>query len=132
MSSPIFVSYIKYVIKLCCHSLNVDRIFILHIPHHFMVWLQSYFTLRSQQVVVDGYCSSSKFAVLSGLHQGSILGPFLILYVNDIFQLPFPQLHLSSIMLMIFSYRVPSNHPLNFQLHNLTLIFSLPGSNLNT
>ena len=54
-----------------------------------MVWLQSYFTLRSQQVVVDGCCSSSKSSVLSGLHQGSILGPLLILYVNDIFQLPF-------------------------------------------
>ena len=43
-----------------------------------------------------------------------------------------PQLHPSSYMLMIFSYHVSSNHPMNFHLHNLTLIFSLPGSNLNT
>ena len=54
-----------------------------------MVWLQSYFTLQSQQVIFDGR-SSSKSTVLSGVPQSLILGPFLyILYVNDIFQLPF-------------------------------------------
>ena len=54
-----------------------------------MVWLQSYLTLQSQQVVVDS-CSSSKSTVLSGIPQGLNLGPLLfILYVNDIFQLPF-------------------------------------------
>ena len=42
-----------------------------------------------------------------------------------------PQLHPSSYMLMISFYHVPSNHPMNFHLLNLTLIFSLPGSNLN-
>ena len=54
-----------------------------------MVWLQSYLTLQSQQVVVDG-CSSSKSTVLSGIPQGLNLGPLLFfLYVNDIFQLHF-------------------------------------------
>ena len=71
------------------HQPLLDVLSSLDIPHHLIVWLQSYITLRSQQVVVDG-CSSSKSSVLSGVHQGSILGPLLfILYVNDIFQLPF-------------------------------------------
>ena len=61
----------------------------LFINHHLMVWLQSYLTLQSQQVVVDG-CSSFKSTILSGIPQGSNLGLLLfILYVNDIFQLPF-------------------------------------------
>ena len=62
-----------------------------------MVWLQSYLTPQSQQVVVDG-CSSSKSTVLSVVPQGLNLGPLLfILYVNDIFQLPFSSI--SSIIL---------------------------------
>ena len=71
------------------HQPLLDVLSSLDIPHHLIVWLQSYITLQSQQVVMDG-CSSSKSSVLSGVRQGSILGPLLfILYVNDIFQLPF-------------------------------------------
>ena len=70
-------------------DLVLDVLFSLDIPHHLMVWLQSYLTLQSQQVVIDG-CFSSKSTILSGIAQGSIVGPLLlILYVNHIFQLPF-------------------------------------------
>ena len=71
------------------HQPLLDVLFSLDILHHLMVWLQSYLTIRSQQVVVDG-CSSSKSIVLSNVPQGLILGPLLfILYVNDIFQSSF-------------------------------------------
>ena len=67
------------------HQPLLDSLHLLSIPHHLMAWLQSYLTFRSQQVVVDDF-SSSKSTVISGIPQGSILGPLLfILYVNDIF-----------------------------------------------
>ena len=81
------------------HQSLLDVLFSLDIIHHLIFWLQSYLTLQSQQVVVDG-CSSSKSTILSDIPQGSNLGPLLfILYVNDIFQLPFSST--SSIILYV-------------------------------
>ena len=58
-------------------SLDLDP-FILH-------WIADYLTARHQYVVVDGE-KSSAVHVLSGVPQGSVLGPlpFLIYYINDI------------------------------------------------
>ena len=104
------------------HQPLLDVLFSLDIPHHLIVWLQSYLILRSQQVVVDG-CSSSKSTVLSGVPQGSILGPRLfILYVNDIFQLPFSST--SSIILYADNILLSCSFKSSFE-------FSLAQSNVN-
>ena len=47
-------------------------------------WIQSWLTQRTQSVVVDG-ASSKPTSVLSGVLQGTVLGPLMfLLYINDI------------------------------------------------
>ena len=50
---------------------------------HLLLWIESFLPERSQCVTVDGFSSKSA-PVRSGVPQGTVLGPLLLLcYIND-------------------------------------------------
>ena len=59
------------------HYPLLERLISLHSNLHLVKWIANYLTSRYQRVVVGGETSNA-VSVLSGVPQGSVLGPLLV------------------------------------------------------
>ena len=68
------------------HRLLLNKMYNLGISGPLLKWSKSFLSNRLQHVIVDG-CKSDANKVLSGVPQGTVLGPlFFLIYINDICQ----------------------------------------------
>ena len=84
--SPVDVIYLDFqkAFDKVPHQRLILKLKSLGMGNSIINWIEQWLTDRRQRVVVDGEASSGK-SVLSGVPQGSVLGPILFLvYINDV------------------------------------------------
>jgi len=66
------------------HSKLLAKLTCFGVSEKLLDWLAAFLSSRSQRVVIEN-CNSKSIPVVSGIVQGSVLGPVLfILYINDV------------------------------------------------
>ena len=82
-SDAIYLDFAKAFDKVD-HKLLLKKLEIYGFHPKVVHWIRSFLSNRTQYVVVDGH-KSLKSLIISGVPQGTVLGPILfIIYINDI------------------------------------------------
>ena len=67
--------------KAVLHARLISKLSNLDIPSHLVAWISSYLYSRKQQVGISG-ANSTPVDAVSGVPQGSVLGPLLFFHLH--------------------------------------------------
>ena len=91
------------------HATLLNKLLLFNFNPFIVNWVHNYLTNREQFLVVDGSHSQS-LAFISGVLQGSVLGPLLFWHILIMFPVPFLMVRLSFMWITLLCLKLSKHH----------------------